>query len=69
MGLTGFESSQAVPAANIASSNTENEEIVPVSDPEVNAESPEQTTRTTTTNLSEQRERLSLPSPTPFPKR
>jgi hypothetical protein len=65
--LTGFESSQAVPAANIASSNTENEEIVPVSDPEVNAENPEQTTRATTTNLSEQRERLSLPSPTPFP--
>jgi hypothetical protein len=67
--LTGSESFQAAPAENIASSNTENEKIVPVSNPEVNAERPDQTTRATTNNSSRQRERLSLPSPVPFPKR
>ena len=62
--LTSSESSQAAQAENIASSKAENEEIVPVSNTEVNAE--EQTTRAST---SEQRERLSLPTPTRFPKR
>jgi hypothetical protein len=64
--LTSSESSQAAQAENIASSKAENEEIVPVSNTEVNAERSEQTTRPST---SEQRERLSLPTPTRFPKR
>jgi hypothetical protein len=64
--LTSSESSQAAQAENIASSKAENEEIVPVSNTEVNAERSEQTTRAST---SEQRERLSLPTPTRFPKR
>jgi hypothetical protein len=64
--LTSSESSQAAQAENIASSNAENQEIVPVSNTEVNAERSEQTTRAST---SEQRERLSLPTPTRFPKR
>jgi hypothetical protein len=67
--LTGSESHQAVPAENIASSNTENEKIVPVSNPEVNAEGPDQTTRATANNSSGQRERLSLLFRVPFPKR
>jgi hypothetical protein len=63
------ESSQAAPAENTASSHTENEKIVPVSNAEVDADRHEQTTRASTNNSSGQRERLSLPSPTPFPKR
>ena len=52
--LTSSESSQAAQAENIAASK----------DTEVNAERSEQTTRASS---SEQRERLSLPSSTPFP--
>jgi hypothetical protein len=36
--VTGCESSQATPAENTASSDTENEKIVPVSNAEVDAE-------------------------------
>jgi hypothetical protein len=64
--VTGCESSQATPAENTASSHTENEKIVPVSNAEVDAERHEQTTRASTNNSSGQRERLSLPSPAPF---
>jgi len=67
--LTGSESLQAVPAENTASSSAENEEIAFVSDPEVNAERPNQTTRATANNSSGQRGRLSLRSFVPFPKR
>ena len=67
--LIGSQSLQAVPAENIASPNTENEKMVPVSSPEADAEGPDQTTRATANNSSGQRERLSLPSPVPFPKR
>jgi hypothetical protein len=65
---TSSESSQATPGENTASSHTENE-IVPVSNAEVDAETHEQMTRASTNNSSGQRERLSLPSPAPFPKR
>jgi hypothetical protein len=63
---TNSESSHADPAENTASSHTENEKIVPVSNAEVDAGRHEQTTRGSTNNSSGQRERLSLPSPTPF---
>jgi len=66
---TSSESSQAAPAENTASSHTENEKLVPVSNAEVDAERHEQTTRASTNNSSGQRERLSLPSPAQFPKR
>ena len=64
--LTSSKSSQAAPAEHVASSK--NEEAVGVSNPAVNAERPEQITRAATNTSSGQRKRLSLPSPTPFPK-
>jgi hypothetical protein len=66
---TSSGSAVAIPAENTASSQTENEKIVPVSNTEVDAGRHEQTTRASTNNSSGQPERLSLPSPTPFPKR
>jgi hypothetical protein len=66
---TGSESSQTAPVENIASSDVENKQISPISNVEVDVEKHERTTRSGTNNLSEQRERLSLPSPIPFPKR
>ena len=63
------ESSQVTPAENSASSYTDDEKIIPVGNAEVDAGTHEQTTLASTNNSSGQRERLSLPSPIPFPKR
>jgi hypothetical protein len=60
--LTGSESSQAAPAENTASPHTENEEIVPVGNPDVDPGRPEQTPR----NASGQPEPLSMQSPIPL---
>jgi hypothetical protein len=68
VGPTSSESSQKAPVENIASSHAENEQIAPIR-AEVDVERHEQTTRADTNNSSGQRERLSLPSPIPFPQR
>jgi hypothetical protein len=64
--LTGSESSQAAPAESSASPHTENEEIVPVGNPDVDPGRPEQTPRASTDNASGQPEPLSMQSPIPF---
>jgi hypothetical protein len=69
VGVTSSESSEVAPVENIASSDVENEQISPISNAEVDVERHDQTTRAETNNSSGQRERLSLPSPIPFPKR
>jgi hypothetical protein len=66
---TSSENSLATPVENTASSRTENEIIVPVSNAAVDAGSHEQRTGASTNNSPGQRERLSLRLPTPFPKR
>jgi hypothetical protein len=60
--LTGSESSQAAPAESSASPHTENEEIVPVGNPDVDPGRPEQTPRASTDNASGQPEPLSIPA-------
>ena len=64
--LAGSESSQAAPAENTASPHTENEEIVPIANPDVDPETPEQAPRTSTNNASGQPEPLSMQSPIPL---
>ena len=54
---------------SITSSDVENEQIAPICRAEVDVERHEQTTRAGTSSSSRQRERLSLPSQIPFPKR
>jgi hypothetical protein len=66
---TSSENSLATPVENTASSRTENEIIVPVSNAAVDAGSHEQRTGASTNNSPGQRERLSLRLPTPLPKR
>ncbi len=66
---TSPEGSDVAPVENMASPDVENEQIAPISDAEVDVERHEQTTRAGTNNSSGQTERLSLPSPIPFPKR
>jgi hypothetical protein len=68
VGPTSSESSQSAPVENIASSHAENEQIAPIR-AEIDVERHEQTTRADKNNSSGQRERLSLPSPVPFPQR
>jgi hypothetical protein len=63
-----WKSPKATPAENAASSRRENEIIAPVSSP-ADAGSHEQRTGAGTNKSSGHRERLSLRSPTPFPKR
>ena len=66
---TTSESSQSAPVENVASSNMESEHINGGSNVEGDVKKHEQTIRCSTSKLSGQRERLSLPSPIPFPKR
>jgi hypothetical protein len=65
VGLTRFENSRAAQGENTASSNLENEKIAPMN-ARIDAVGQKQTS---TNNSSGQRERLSLPSSIPFPKR
>jgi hypothetical protein len=64
--LAGSESSQAASVESSASPHTENEEIVPVGNPDVDLARPEQTPRAGTDNASGQPEPLSTQSPIPF---
>jgi hypothetical protein len=64
--LAGSESTQAAPAENTASPHTEDEEIVPIGNPDVDPETPEQTPGASTNNASGQPESLSMQSP-PIP--
>jgi hypothetical protein len=61
--LAGSESTQAAPAENTASPHTEDEEIVPIGNPDVDPETPEQTPGASTNNASGQPESLSMQSP------
>jgi hypothetical protein len=63
--LIRFENSKAPQAENTASSDMENEKIAPMN-AGINAAGQKQTS---TNNSSRRRERLSLPSSIPFPKR
>jgi hypothetical protein len=66
---TSPDGPEVAPVENMASSDVENEQIAPIRDAEVDVERHQQATRARTNDSSGQRERLSLPSSIPFPKR